>query len=87
MTVITLSMAGDIVRVHRQDVLVEHAQIGQLARLDRALDVFLAVLPGPSYGVHPDRFFNREALVGAVDRAGRLALRSTADWTPCSHEG
>ena len=47
MMVITLLMAVMSCGSTVEDVLIQDAQIGQLARLDRALDVFLAVLPGP----------------------------------------
>src|SRR5690349_5270660 len=56
--------ALDLLLGNREDVRRQHHQIGELPRLDRALDVLLEGEPGVVDREDPQRLLARDALVG-----------------------
>src|SRR5688572_7396196 len=59
----------DLVLWASQDVAVQHDQVGELADLQRALDLLLERHPGAAHRVHPDRLSAGDPLLRS-DHAG-----------------
>ncbi len=58
----------------RQRIGVEDDEVGELARLERALLVLIPGQQGRVVGVHPDRFLDRHRLLRTIDPLAREAL-------------
>ena len=70
-----------------EDVLVEHAEVGQLARLERAFAPLHVVLPGAAHRVEPDASRAVMRCSGPRTVPDALDFLSTAASMPCSQSG